>query len=144
VTGFQGAKSAALPRVDLRSLRDAWHDAARHAGGRVAQFIEQGYPENFHTATIAGQDRLHTVLCHAYYPRVAFVSDPATWYITEFIDPPAWASAFTDAGFQTISAAVLLSPLDAVDTSQLSAVECRQIRHWKPPTLAALLFNCWD
>lgn len=85
------------------------------------------------------------MLCHVTYPFVAFISaDRGAWRITDFIDPPAWASAYSDAGFETMSAAILLAPLDAVDTSQLYPVEWRQVRHWKPPTVGALLFNRWD
>lgn len=56
---------------------------------------------------------------------MAFVSEPAARCITEFIGPPAWAIVYADAGFVTISAAVLLAPLDDVDTSRPSTVEWR-------------------
>lgn len=145
VTGFYNAKAAPLPCVDLKRLHGAWHFAARLAGGRTGEFIEQSYPEVFHTATIEGEQAPYAaILCHAHFPVVAFVSHRTTWYETEFVDPPTWAHAYSDYGFETLSADFLLSAPEAVDLSQLSASERGQIRSWKPPTLGAILFNRWD
>jgi len=112
--------------------------------GQPGELDEQRYPATFHTATIIDRHGLHVILCHAHYPLLAFVSGRRDWYTTEFVDPPVWPGGYVAAGFTTLSAAVLLSPLGDVDTSLLSAEEWRQIRHWQPPTVGAALFNKWD
>lgn len=145
-TGFTDFRASPLPLVDLKRLRAAWHTGARLADCRTGALIEQCYPESFHTVTMVDRHGtvLHVALCHMHYPLIAFVTDQPRWYTTEFVDPPKWASAYSAVGFETLSADVLLSPLDAVDTSQLTAADRSQIRHWRPPTVGATLFNRWD
>ncbi|MEU1375084.1 hypothetical protein ABZ442_15650 [Streptomyces triculaminicus] len=106
--------------------------------------MEQEYPQNFHSATISDRDGPHVALFHAHYPLIAFVRDRQYWYTDEFQAPPAWAPALTDFGFAVLGAMQLLSPLAESDISALSAAEWRQIKHWRPATLGAALFNSWD
>jgi hypothetical protein len=143
-TGFRDATADPLPEVDLKSFRTAWHAAARMADGQAGSFIERCYPQSFHTATITDHAGQHLLLCHAHYPLIAFVADRQYVYTVTFQEPPAWASAFTDVGFNVLSAELLLSPLNEADTSELSLAGQRQIRHWRPTSVGAALFNCWD
>ncbi|MEV6357833.1 hypothetical protein [Streptomyces hydrogenans] len=143
-TGFRDRGDPPLPRTDPQPCRAAWFAAARAAGGQVEDFTEREYPQNFHVATISDRDGAHIALFHAYYPLIAFVGDRRYWYTDEFQEPPAWATALTDSGFVVLSTAQLLSPLTEWDTSTLSATERRQIKHWRPKTLGATLFNSWD
>ena len=143
-TGFRSRKAPPWPLVDLKHLRAAWHTGARLAGCKVGELVEQSYPEVYHTATMVGRDGLHIILCHMHHPLVAFVAVRRDWYTTEFIDPPAWATAYSAVGFEPLDADLLLAPFDDADTSQLSAEDWRQIRYWRPPTLGAVLFNRWD
>ncbi|WP_245234529.1 hypothetical protein [Streptomyces flavochromogenes] len=142
-TGFRDRTDPPLPRTDPRTCRAAWHAAARVAGGQVEDFTEQEYPQNFHSATINDRDGTHIALFHAHHPLIAFVGDRRYRYSDEFRDAPTWATVLTDAGFAVLSAARLLSPLTESDTSALSAAEWRQIKHWRPETLGATLFNAW-
>ncbi|MFJ9683960.1 hypothetical protein ACIRP2_39100 [Streptomyces sp. NPDC101194] len=144
VTGFRDRGDPPLPSTDPRTCRAAWYAAARAAGGQVEDFTEQEYPQNFHSATISDRDGTHIALFHAHYPLIAFVGDRRYWYTDEFQKPPTWATVLTDVGFAALSAAQLLSPLTESDTSALSATEWRQIKHWRPETLGATLFNSWD
>ncbi|MGW5001570.1 hypothetical protein ACWEP8_28310 [Streptomyces hydrogenans] len=144
VTGFCDRGDPPLRSTDPRTCRAAWYTAARAAGGQVEDFTEQQYPQNFHVATISDRDGAHIALFHAHYPLIAFVGDRRYWYTDEYQEPPAWAPALTDSGFVVLSAAQLLSPLTESDTSALSATEQRQIKHWRPRTLGAALFNSWD
>jgi hypothetical protein len=114
------------------------------AGGRTGEFVEQSYSQTFHTAVITDRSGLHVMLCHAHYPLIAFVTDRQYSYTHEFQNPPIWAGAYDDAGFEVLNRAVLLSPLTETDTSALSTAEQRQVRYWGPANLGALLFNCWD
>ncbi|GAA0435775.1 hypothetical protein [Streptomyces luteireticuli] len=54
------------------------------------------------------------------------------------------AAALDDMGFVVLSAARLLSPITESDTSALSTEEWCRIKHWRPTTLGAALFNAWD
>ncbi|MFB8043505.1 hypothetical protein ACFC8F_19735 [Streptomyces hydrogenans] len=144
VTGFRDRGDPPLPSTDPRTCRAAWYAAARAAGGQVEDFTEQEYPQNFHLATISDRAGAHIALFHAHYPLIAFVGDRRYWYTDEFQEPPAWATTLTDIGYVVLSAAQLLSPLTESDTSPLSATERRQIKHWRPQTLGATLFNSWD
>ncbi|MBO8202678.1 hypothetical protein JW613_31015 [Streptomyces smyrnaeus] len=144
VTGFRDRGDPALPSTDPRTCRAAWYAAARAAGGQVEDFTEQEYPQNFHSATIGDRDGTHVALFHAHYPLIAFVGDRRCWYTDEFQNPPTWSTVLTNVGFVVLSAAQLQSPLAESDTSALSATEWCQIKHWRPETLGATLFNSWD
>ncbi|MFI6707744.1 hypothetical protein ACIBF7_14980 [Nonomuraea sp. NPDC050478] len=87
---------------------------------------------------------MHVALFHAQYPLIAFVDDLRYWYADGFQDPPAWADSLNDFGFTVLSASLLMSPLAEADTAALSTAEWSQIKHWKPRTLGATLFNSWD
>lgn len=144
VTGFRDRRDPPVPSTDPKACRAAWYAASRAAHGRVEDFVEQEYPQNFHSATISDRDGPHVALFHAHYPLIAFVRDRQYWYTDEFQAPPAWAPALTDFGFAVLGAMQLLSPLAESDISALSAAEWRQIKHWRPATLGAALFNSWD
>ncbi|MET9648484.1 hypothetical protein AB0K71_25430 [Streptomyces syringium] len=144
VTGFLDRSNPPLPHLDPKVCRTAWYSAARAAGGEVADFTEQKYPHNFHSATIKTRSGTHIGLFHAHYRLIAFVTDRCFRYTDEFQEPPAWATALSDGGFVVLSAAQLLSPPADSDTSALSAAEWRQITYWRPTTLGATLFNAWD
>ncbi|MFI5987354.1 hypothetical protein ACIBEA_41605 [Streptomyces sp. NPDC051555] len=60
------------------------------------------------------------------------------------MDERPWAAALADFGFTVLDAAQLLSPAAEVDTAALAAAEHRQVKHWNPKTLGAMLFNSWD
>ncbi|WAP55775.1 hypothetical protein [Streptomyces sp. S465] len=144
VTGFRDWSDPPVPSTDPRACRAACYAAARAAGGQVEDFTEQEYPQNFHSATISDRNGAHVALFHTHYPLIAFVGDRRFWYTDEFQEPPTWATVLREAGFVVLSAAQLLSPLAESDTSALSAAEWRQIKHWRPETLGATLFNLWD
>ncbi|ALO13405.1 hypothetical protein AQF52_7819 [Streptomyces venezuelae] len=144
VTGFRSRDDLPLPDIDPKECRSAWHAAARSADGDVGDFTEREYPQGFHVATINDRHGTHIALFHAHYPLVAFVRDKLYVYRTEFLDPPAWATTLGGFGFVVLTAADLLSPLGEADGSALSQAEWRQIKHWRPETLGAALFNSWD
>lgn len=143
-TGFRHFRDAPLPETDPRWCRTAWYAAARAARGRVGTFAEQQYPQNFHSATINDRDGVHNALFHAQYPLIAFVEDLLYGYTNGFQDPPAWAGSLNVFGFTVLSASLLMSPLEEADTAALSAEEWRRIKVWRPKSLGATLFNCWD
>lgn len=144
VTGFHGRNDPPPPDTDPKECRSAWYAAARSAKGEVGDFTEQEYPQSFHVATIDDRRGTHIALFHAHYPLIAFVGDQLYVYRTEFIAPPAWATTLSRFGFLVLTATELLCPLEKADTSALAQAEWRQIRHWKPATLGAALFNSWD
>ncbi|MFH9090640.1 hypothetical protein [Streptomyces sp. NPDC017673] len=144
VTGFRGRSEPPLPSTDPKACRAACHAAARAAGGQVEDFREQEYPRNFHSATIGDRDGTYIALFHAHHPLIAFAGDRRHWYTDEFQEPPTWATVLIEVGFVVLSAAQLLAPLTESDTSALSPTEWDQIKHWRPATLGATLFNSWD
>ncbi|MEV0622417.1 hypothetical protein AB0I81_54510 [Nonomuraea sp. NPDC050404] len=143
-TGFHYIGDAPTPEADPRSCRTAWYAAARAAGGRVTDFTERRYPQNFHSATLTNRDGTHVALFHAQSPLVAFVDDRRHYYTDEFRDAPAWAVSLNDFGFTVLSASLLRSPLREEDTAALSTAELNQIKYWQPETIGATLFNSWD
>lgn len=143
-TGFYDPKDGPPPEIDSRALRAAWHSSARVAGGLVGEWVEQEYPRNYHTAFITVQGVLHVVLCHAYLPLVAFVSEQCLCYKDEFLDPPAWSRPFAESGFVLLSAEQLSASLSEVDTAALSDMEWQEVRFWETTQLGGLLFNSWD
>ncbi|MBT2448918.1 hypothetical protein J7F03_17825 [Streptomyces sp. ISL-43] len=143
-TGFRHISEPPLPDTDIDACRAAWHAAARAAGGQVGDFVEQRYPQNFHSATITDQDGTHVALFHAHHPLIAFVDERRYAFTDEFQDPPAWAAPLTDHGFVILSASLLRSPFSEADASALADAEWNQIKYWEPETVGTVLFNFWD
>ncbi|CAK7279830.1 hypothetical protein SGPA1_10608 [Streptomyces misionensis JCM 4497] len=143
-TGFFWPKEGPLPKTDLRAFRTALYAAARGAGGKVGEVEEQTYPRTFHTASVVGGAGESIVLCHAHHPWIAFAQTRRNWYEEEFLAPPPWGHAFTDAGFVVLSNELLATPLSDVDTSALGPGEWRELRFYSITTLGGVLFNAWD
>ncbi|WP_405450670.1 hypothetical protein OG350_27160 [Streptomyces achromogenes] len=144
-TGFPGPDDTApLPETGLRTFRTALYTAARIAGGTVGEVEEQSRPRSFHLASVLGRAGETVVLCHAHHPWIAFAPERRNWYDDEFLAPPPWAHAFTDAGFTVLDRERLTTPLSAVDTSALTRDEWRRIRLYHLTTLGGLLFNAFD
>jgi hypothetical protein len=144
-TGFRHVSEPPLPAVGLAACRAAWTAAARATGASDGEVREYGQTPNYFTATLTARaGEAHVALFHMRHPLIAFVEDLRVGYLTEFLDPPAWAGVLADHGFRILPGELLLSPLTAVDTSARAPTEWRQIEYWEPPTLGATLFNWWD
>ncbi|MFF5441937.1 hypothetical protein [Streptomyces achromogenes] len=144
-TGFLGpGDPGPLPETGLRAFRTALFTAARIAGGTVGEVEERSRPRSFHTASVLDRAGETVVLCHAHHPWIAFAPERRNWYDEEFLAPPPWARAFTDAGLTVLGRERLTTPLSAVDTSSLTRVEWRQVRLYGLTTLGGLLFNAFD
>ncbi|MFF7095004.1 hypothetical protein ACFY9A_21805 [Streptomyces rubradiris] len=144
-TGFLGPVDAGpLPETDLRTFRTALYEAARIAGGTVGEVEERTHPRTFHTASVLDRAGETVVLCHAHHPWIAFAPERRNWYDEEFLAPPPWARAFTDAGLTVLDRERLTTPLSAVDTSALTRDEWRGIRLYHLTTLGGVLFNAFD
>ncbi|MGW0538174.1 hypothetical protein [Streptomyces sp. NPDC003032] len=143
-TGFFRPKDGPLPETGLRAFRAVLYPAARLAGVAVGEVEKQAYPRTFHTATVVGRTGESIVLCHAHHPWIAFAQARRDWCGEEFLAPPSWAHAFTNAGFSVLSSDQLATPLSDVDTSVLTQGEWRQVRSYGITTLGGVLFNAWD
>ncbi|MFJ4632862.1 hypothetical protein [Streptomyces sp. NPDC088847] len=143
-TGFYRPEDGPLPETDLSAFRAALYAAARVAGGKVGEVQERAYPRTFHTATVVGREGENTVLCHAHHPWVAFAKARRDGYGEDFLAPPPWANAFTDAGFTVLSSERLATPLSDVGTSWLTQGEWREVRLHGITTLGGVLFNAWN
>ncbi|WP_037835110.1 hypothetical protein [Streptomyces sp. NRRL S-481] len=143
-TGFFRLKDGPIPETDQRTFRTALYAAARAAEGHAGEIEEQTYPRTFHTATVTKGTGEWVILCHANYPWIAFARERREWYTEEFLAPPPWAHAFTDAGFAVLDHAQLTLPLTDIDTTVLTKGEWREIRLYGVTTLGGVLFNAWD
>ncbi|MEU3525629.1 hypothetical protein AB0E62_17440 [Streptomyces sp. NPDC038707] len=144
-TGFLGpGDTSPLPVTDLRTFRTALYTAARIAGGTVGEVEERSRPRSFHIGSVLDRAGETVVLCHAHHPWTAFATERRNWYDEEFLTPPPWARAFTDAGLAVLDRERLTTPLSAVDTSALTREEWRRIRLYHLTTLGGVLFNAFD
>ncbi|MGW8696436.1 hypothetical protein ACWGOK_05760 [Streptomyces eurythermus] len=144
-TGFLSPDDAGpLPETDSRTFRTALYTAARIAGGTVGEVEEQSRPRSFHLGSVLDRAGETVVLCHAHHPWIAFAPERRNWYDEEFLTPPPWAHAFTDAGLTVLDRERLTTPLSAVDTSALTRDEWRRIRLYHLTTLGGVLFNAFD
>lgn len=61
-----------------------------------------------------------------------------------FKDPPLWSNLLAEDGYRVLTHTELTLPSTEIDTSELTEAARSSHRHWKPDTLAAILFNWWD
>ena len=115
-------------------------------GGAVEQVVEATYPRNFHSASIVRSADRFAVLCNAIYPWVAFAEEGADDVVVSetFVDPPTWATAFTETGFTVMSRQLLESPVSAVDTAALGKGKRVEIHSWRSASVGETVFNSWD
>ncbi|MFE5589629.1 hypothetical protein [Streptomyces sp. NPDC056549] len=143
-TGFFVPGDGPLPQSDLRVFRTALYVAARAAEGQVGEIEVQEYPRTFHTASVIDRTGESVILYHAHHPWIAFAQERRNWYAEEFLPPPPWASAFTEAGLTVLTSERLATPLSGLDTSMLTKDEWRHMRTYGITTLGGTLFNAWD
>ena len=141
LTGFEPA-----PRVDVKTLRTACHDAARRTGGRVAEVIEAQIAMSYHTILIAYRDETVAVLANAFHPLLAIAEPPRPReFRPPFREAPELAAALAEhEPFRVLSTAQLDRPLSTVDLSELSKAERRELRTWEAATVGDVVFNHWD
>ncbi|MFF7652609.1 hypothetical protein ACFZCY_22805 [Streptomyces sp. NPDC007983] len=143
-TGFFRPQDGPLPETDVRIFRATLHAAARAAGGRVGDVVEQTYPRTFHTASIIRRDDERVVLCHAHHSWIAFAEERRDWYEDGFASPPSWSDVFSASGFDVLTAEHLGTPLADLDRSGFSRADWHQISYFGITTLGGVLFNSWD
>ncbi|KUH40649.1 MULTISPECIES: hypothetical protein [Streptomyces] len=73
----------------------------------------------------------------------AFRTAPHAAARNQFVTPPAWARAFSDAGLVLLTRERLTTPLTDADTSVLTKAERRQVHCHGVDTLGGVLFNAW-
>ncbi|GGM58311.1 hypothetical protein GCM10012275_31900 [Longimycelium tulufanense] len=86
------------------------------------------------------------MLGQVWLPLLAIVEPKDEHGLTlRFLDVPALAQALMRISpYRVLSRAVLESPLTEEDLATLSRHELREIRFWRPETVAEVLFNDWD
>ena len=126
--------------MELAVFKRTVHEAARLAGGRVADIIEPQVTPNFLASRIEIGPAPCYVLCsHADHWAFAEAIEPALAPL-RFIDCPATPDALQSLfGLTPFSRAVLQAPFNAHPGLSES-----DLRYWKPRTLGDALFNWWD
>lgn len=126
--------------MELAVFKRTVHEAARLAGGRVADIIEPQVTPNFLAARIEIGPAPGYVLCsHADHWAFAEAIEPALAPL-RFIDCPAISDALQSLfGLKPFSRAELQAPFSARPGLSES-----DLRYWKPRTLGDALFNWWD
>jgi hypothetical protein len=146
--GFWDARSKSFPEVDLDALVALVRRSARPLGVWIEEVDRLDYPRSFHAIRLKSRTEMYDLLCLRHLAWVGFChAAPAFMgFDTDatFKDPPQWANLLIEDGYRVLTRTELALPSAAIDISELSAGARNSYKHWKPDTLAAILFNWWD
>ncbi len=126
--------------MELAAFKKTVHEAARQAGGPVADIIEPGVTPNFLAARFEIGPTPCYVLC----------SHADDWAFAEAIEPPLAPLRFIDypAIAEAMQSLFGLMPFTRAEMQALFSarpgLSDSDLRYWKPRTLGDALFNWWD
>ena len=145
ITGFRQAHDDELTRVNYSAFRRLAYAFAQHMGATVQEVEKDGTARSYYAANVVS-DQSRTLLCNAYQPIISWSTNALhSHFDPHFIDLPQTHVVLASfSNFYTVSAEELNAPVSHQNLSTLNAVEQAQVAYWKPPTLGALIFNCWD
>ncbi|HEU5128381.1 MAG TPA: hypothetical protein VFU12_10365 [Glycomyces sp.] len=146
--GFWNARSKRFPEVDLDALVSLVRRSARPYGVWIEHVDRLEYPRSFHTVRLKSRTEQYDLLCLQHLAWVGFCRSAPDFMGFDtgatFRDPPPWSDPLAEDGYRVLTRTELALPSPEVDISDLTEGARYSYRHWKPDTLAAILFNWWD
>jgi hypothetical protein len=151
ITGIYGPNDdpPVVPTTDLKAFRLHCYHAASAVGANV-QAIKDRYDGigvcNFAVAYFEVSDTVVALLLNVVYPVIAFANCPVEGQIIfEYVDCQKLAEEFRSLGEYTIATCSELNqPLVRELWKDLSPVEAKRIRYFRPARIGDVIFNYWD
>lgn len=140
ITGI-ASRPINLKKMDGDLFKKLGYEIARKFNGKVISYIPPSYPLNYFRLEIQLAEKPTTILLHEYFPYVAIVTYENELQM-RFFDAEDIMNELKPY-YTVLEATFLNAPFDA-NLHDLSEIELKNAKHWRPTINGEVIFNCWD
>lgn len=140
ITGIV-SRPITLKKMDGTLFKKLGFEIARKLNGEVIGFIPPSYPLNYFRLEIKIDEKTKSILLHEYFPYVAIVIYENELQM-HFLDEKDIMNELKPY-YTVLETTFLNEPFNA-DSHDLSEIELKNVKHWRPNTNGEVIFNCWD
>jgi len=140
ITGISSS-SANLKQMDGSLFKKLGYDIARKLHGKVINFIPPSYPLQYYRLELQIGEQKKSILLHEYFPFVA-VAIYENELQMQFLDDKEIMNVLSPY-YTVLETDFLNEPFDST-AHDLSEIELKNEKHWRPNTNGEVIFNCWD
>ena len=130
-----------LKKMDGYLFKKLGYEIARKFHGEVIDYIRPKYPVNYFRLDIKMGEDILSILLHEYFPYVAIASYENELQI-HYVNSEDLIHALTPY-YTVLEQAFLNEPFNP-DSHNLSEIELKNEKYWRPNTNGEVIFNCWD
>ena len=140
ITGI-ASNSINLKKMDGALFKKVGCEIARKLNGEVIDYIYPSYPLNYFRLEIKIGEKTTSILLHEYFPYVAIAIYENMLQI-QFVDDEDITTELRQ--YYTVLETTFLNESFNMNGHNLSEVELKNEKHWRPNTNGEVIFNCWD
>lgn len=130
-----------MNEMDGNLFKKLGYEIARKINGKIIGFFSPSYPLNYFRMDIEVDKKVVSILLHQYFPYAAIVLYENELQL-QFIE---YDNLFTELSpYYTVLEAGFLNEQFNPNVHDLSEVELKNVKHWRPNTNGEVIFNCWD
>lgn len=130
-----------LKKMDGYLFKKLGYEIARKFHGEVIGYIPPKYPVNYFRLDIKMGEDILSILLHEYFPYVAIASYENELQI-HYVNSEDLIHALTPY-YTVLEQAFLNEPFNPA-SHNLSEIELKNEKYWRPNTNGEVIFNCWD
>lgn len=128
-------------RMDGILFQKLGYEIARKMKGKVIDYFPPSYPLNYFRIDIEIDKKIVSILLHEYFPYVAITSYKNELQI-QFYDYEELMVELKP--FYTVLEEVFLNEPFNPKAHDLSEIELKNVKYWRPKINGEVIFNCWD
>lgn len=140
ITGLK-SNSINLKKMDGSLLKKLGFEIARKLNGEVVGYIQPSYPLNYFRLEIKIGENKKSILLHEYFPYVAIAIYENELQM-HFLDEEDIMNELRPY-YTVLETTFLNEPFNA-NSHDLSEIELKNVKHWRPDINGEVIFNCWD
>lgn len=140
ITGITN-RTINIEKMDGALFKKLGYEIARKLNGEVIGYFHPSYPLNYFRIEIKRGEKTKSILLHEYFPYVA-VAIYENMLQIHFLDDEDIMTELRP--YYTVLETTFLNEPFNKNSHDLSEIELRNEKHWRPNTNGEVIFNCWD
>lgn len=139
ITGL--ASRDVLNQMDGQLFKKLGYEIARRVNGKVLGWFSPNYPLNYFRIVLEIEEKVISILLHEYFPYVAIAlyEDELRFKFLDNEDVELELKPY----YTVLKSAFLNEPFNP-NEHDLSEVELKNAKYWRPNSNGEVIFNCWD
>lgn len=130
-----------LNKMDGRLFKKIGFEIARKLNGEVMNYFQPSVPLHYFRLEIKIGERVVSILLHEYFPYVAIASYENMLKMHFLDDEDIKTELYS---YYTVLEATFLNEPFNKNNHDLSDIELKNEKHWRPNTNGKVIYNCWD